>query len=246
MDLQKPFSYQFEDTQWLTKLGLGALITLVPILNFAVAGYVVQIVQNVASGASEPLPQWDDFGEKFRDGLILAVAALIYTVPILVFLCLPLSVLIASGILSSNSDLKDVASALAAVGGVTLLCLFGLFMLYALVLSIIRPIILVIFSRERTLAACFRFGEIWKVLTNHPGPFFTTWGVVILAGLAVGIIVGFITLVVGWIPCLGGLVSVLLSLGTTIYLVTADAYLFGEFRRVALDGAPAPASPAVP
>ncbi len=57
MKIGEAFSFQFEDIQWPTKLGIGALISLVPILNFAVVGYEVGIVRNVAAGVQEPLPQ---------------------------------------------------------------------------------------------------------------------------------------------------------------------------------------------
>ncbi len=235
VDLQKPFYYQFDDTQWLTKLGVGALISLVPILNFAVAGYAVQIVRNVAASAPEPLPNWDDLGAKFRDGLLLALAALVYAIPILVFLCLPLSLFVASGIISTDNNLKELATSLLAVGGVALLCFFGLLLLYALFLSLIRPIIMVIFSRDRTLASCFRFGEIMKILSTYPGPFFTVWGVIVLAGLAVSIMVSFVALVIGWIPLIGWLVATVLPLVATMYLVTGDAHLLGQFKKVTVD-----------
>jgi hypothetical protein len=235
MDLQKPFYYQFDDKEWLTKLGVGALISLVPILNFAVAGYAVQVIRNVAANATEPLPNWDDLGGKFRDGLLLALAGLIYAIPIFVFLCFPLSVLAAGGIISSNNSLKDVATSLMAVGGLALVCFFGLFVLYALFLSLVRPIIMVIFSRERTFASCFQFGEIMRILRTYPGPFFTTWGVIILAGLGVSIMSSFVMLLIGWIPLIGWLISFLLPLAATIYLVSADAYLLGQFQKVTLD-----------
>jgi len=35
MDVGKSFSFQFEDKEWLNQLGLGAIIALAPILNFA-------------------------------------------------------------------------------------------------------------------------------------------------------------------------------------------------------------------
>jgi hypothetical protein len=250
VDLQKPFSYEFDDKEWLTKLGLGALISLVPILNFAIAGYAVQLIRNVAAGVAEPLPNWDDLGGKWRDGLLLALAAFVYAIPVFVFLCLPLSLLITSGIVSTDDNLKGVATSLVAVGGVALLCFFGLLVLYALFLSIIRPIIMVVFSRDRTFASCFRFGEFMRILTTQPGPFFTTWAVIVLAGLAVSIMVGFVTLVIGWVPLIGWLVSVILPVAAAMYLVAADGHILGQFRKVAVDSEPptehievAPANP---
>src|SRR5512140_2257167 len=97
MEINKAFAYQFEDVQWPNKLGLGALISLVPILNFAVVGYELEIVRNVAAGAHEPLPQWEDLGKKWREGLILTLAGLIYSLPVLIALALVLAMLAASG-----------------------------------------------------------------------------------------------------------------------------------------------------
>ncbi len=238
MDFQKPFFYQFEDARWPEKLGVGALISLIPILNLATAGYSVQVIRNVVAGHPEPLPAWDDLGQKFLDGLILFAAGLIYALPIMIFLCFPVSLLVASGLVSANSSMKQLTTSLAAVGGVALVCFFGVFVLYALFLSIIRPIILVVFSYDRTFASCFRIGEFLRILSRYPGPFFATWGVMILAGLALTIIVGFINLVFGWIPLIGWLVSIVLTVGSAIYLITADGHLFGQFRKIALENEP--------
>ena len=60
MNLGKAFSYQFEDKQWASKLGLGGLITLVPILNFAWYGYMVDLIRNVADGVAEPVVERAD------------------------------------------------------------------------------------------------------------------------------------------------------------------------------------------
>jgi hypothetical protein len=81
MNIGKSFSFPFEDKQWISKLGLGAVITLVPILNFAWTGYIVQLTRNVMNNEQEPLPTWDDIGKKLTEGLILALAGLVYFLP---------------------------------------------------------------------------------------------------------------------------------------------------------------------
>jgi hypothetical protein len=234
MNINTSFSYQFEDRRWPEKLGIGALISLVPILNLTVVGYMVQIIRNVAANHAQPLPSWDDLGSKFRDGLMLAAASLVYLAPALIVLCLPLGLLFVSGAITQNSDLQDLGRMLGGIGGGLFLCLSGIFVLYALLLSILRPIILILYSRDGTFASCFRFGEIIRILTEHAVPFFTTWLVVVGASLAVGLLVGFVNLVAGWIPCLGLIVGLVLATGSAIYLLTIDAHLYGEFRVAAL------------
>src|SRR5215213_7334307 len=91
MDAEQSFSFPFEDKDWASKLGLGASISAVPILSFAWSGYLVEIIRNVMSNAAEPLPAWDDLGKKFNDGIILFGAGLVYALPLLIALCLPLS-----------------------------------------------------------------------------------------------------------------------------------------------------------
>ena len=58
MNIGKAFSYPFEDDEWLTKLFLGAIVSAVPILNFAWTGYTVDILRNVTDGVSLPMPDW--------------------------------------------------------------------------------------------------------------------------------------------------------------------------------------------
>ncbi|MGZ6317621.1 MAG: DUF4013 domain-containing protein [Anaerolineales bacterium] len=245
MDIGKAFSYQFEDKQWITKLGIGALISLVPILNVALSGYMVAIIRNVAANEGEPLPDWGDLGNKFREGLILAAASLIYAAPLFILICLPLSAFVLSGAVSQNGNLQDLGRSIAAAGGVLFTCLLCVFLLYLLLLSIIHPAIFVIFSCEGTFASCFRLGQIVSLIRDNPADFFTTWLVTIVGSFAVGLALGFMNLVVAWIPCLGWMVGVVTGLGAGLYLLTADAHLYGQFRISAL-GRPAAPLPAIP
>jgi hypothetical protein len=230
MQIEKSFRYQFEDAQWVSKLALGAVISLVPILNLAIVGYMVGIIRNVANRAEQPLPNWDDLGDKFREGLILTAAGLVYVAPILILVCLPLTVLVASGAMSQSNNLRQLGQTLGGVGAALLACVMAVLVLYSLALSIVRPLIMVIFSREGTFASCFRLCEIARIIQFRPGPFFVTWIAVILATVVIGLIVGFLNLVLGWIPCLGWIVGIVLAVGTTVYLMTVDAHLFGQFR----------------
>ncbi len=231
MDIEKSFTYSFEDKDWLTKLGIGAAIGLIPILNFAWSGYMVAIIRNVMDNKAELLPTWDDLGKKFMDGLILFAAGLIYALPIFILVCLPLSVLAFSGILAGTRDMEDIARAVAGAGGVLFFGILCVVLLYGLVLSILHPAILILFSREGTFASCFKVGEAFGMISRNAAPFFTAWGLSLVAGLGVGVVIGFLNLIVGWIPCIGWIVSMALSLLSGVYLVTVYAHLFGQFGR---------------
>jgi hypothetical protein len=235
MNINKVFSYQFEDKQWISKLGIGAVITFVPVLNFALSGYIVGIIRNVMQDSVEPLPNWDDLGKKLTDGLILFAAGLIYALP-LIIIFLPLGMLAVSSFLSGNHNLQDMGRLVAGAGSVLLFCLSCFIIIYVLALSVVYPAILVMFARQGTFSSCFKFRELYEMITRNAGPYFTAWIVYFGAALVLGAVLGFINIIVAWIPCIGWIASFVISMASTIYLVTVYAHLFGQFSAIALKG----------
>ncbi len=232
METEKPFVYQFEDKEWMSKLGLGALIGMVPILNIAWTGYITEIVRNVIDGVAQPLPEWDDIGKKFSDGLMLFLAGLVYAAPVLVLLFGSIGFMAASGVLTGSRDLENVGRTLLGVGGVLFACLLCLIVLYGLALSVIWPAILVLYAREGTFAACFKFREMIDMISRNSGPFLTVWGLSLVAGIAVSMATGFVTTFIGWVPCIGWAAAVVLGLGSVVYTGTIQAHLVGQFGRL--------------
>jgi hypothetical protein len=239
MDIGKSFSYPFEDKEWLSKLGLGAVISLVPILNFAMTGYMIQIVRNMMSDMQEPLPNWDDLGKKFMDGLMLVLAGFVYALPVIILSCLPLSIMtIPAMIASGNSDFQDVANTISGAGGVLFAAMACLFVVYGLVLSVIFPAIYVNYAKEGTFASCFKIREVFNIIGKNAGAFFTAWGVSLVAGLVVGLVAGFVSSILGLIPCVGWIASIVISVGVSVYLLLIYAHLFGQFGKMAFGQTP--------
>src|SRR5690349_22891790 len=91
MDIGKSFSYVFEDEAWISKVLIGGLLIWIPIVNFAVFGYMMKIAQNVAQGNPRPLPEWGEFGDHFMRGLYWFVIRLVYLLPAVIlyglFIC---------------------------------------------------------------------------------------------------------------------------------------------------------------
>jgi hypothetical protein len=229
MNVGKSFTFPFEDKQWISKLGMGAVVAMVPILNFAWSGYMVGIIQNVMNNVQEPLPNWDDIGKKFTDGLILFAVGLVYALPMLVAICLPLSIMIVPAILAGNGNMQEFSRAIAGVGSALFFCLLCVFTIYGLVLSVVYPAILVIFAREGTFASCFKFREVFNLIGRNAGSFFTAWGVSIGASLVVGFVAGIVQVVLNIIPCIGQIISFVLTLGIVVYTSAVYAHLFGQF-----------------
>ena len=233
MNIEKSFTFPFEDKQWISKLGLGAVIGLVPILNFAWSGYMIGIIRNVMNNMTEPLPTWDDLGKKFSDGLILFAAGLVYALPLLVVICLPMSIMAFSGLLSGNSNFEDIAQRIGQAGGALFYCLVCVFALYVLGLSVVYPAILVLFSREGTFASCFKLREAFDLISKNAASFFTAWGLSLVAGLGVGLVLGVFNAFIGWIPCIGWAIGLVLSFGSGVYITAVYSHLFGQFGATA-------------
>jgi hypothetical protein len=225
MDIGKSFSYPFEDNKWLSKLIIGALVSIVPILNFAWAGYLIDLLKNVINKAAEPLPEWTDFGGKFMKGLLIWVAGLIYALPVI---CLStIFITTASITLSSLTEGDTVNTLGSAFSGVGIL-LACLAVLYGLLLSFFYPAMLIHFSRKETFGSLFEIGAIIKVATSNLSPYLTAWLIGIVAAVVVGLVVGLVSAVVGIIPCIGWLVAWVLSGLTTVYISVIWAHLFGQ------------------
>ena len=125
--------------------------------------------------------------------------------------------------------MQDIARTIANAGGFLLAGLSCVFFFYAVALSVLYPAILVMFARAGTFASCFRLREAFDLISKNAGPFFTAWGLSLVGGLGVGLITGIFNLVVGWIPCIGWIASLVISFASGIYIAAVYAHLFGQF-----------------
>jgi hypothetical protein len=248
MNIKKALSYMFEDKQLANKAGIGALVSIVPILNFAWTGYSIEVMRNVIKGEPLPLPGWENMGKKFMDGLILFLAGLIYALPVLLLVVLPLTIIAVSAAMASNSN-GNVFNSIMAAGGVVLFCLVCVFILYALALSIAMPAIYLEYAKKGTFAACFDFKAILAQIKKNTGAFFTAWGVFLGISIGASLAAGIVSAVIGWIPVLGQLVAFVVSIAAGLYAQLVYSHHFGQYGTLetqVFTTAPLPPIPPVP
>ena len=154
MDFGRAFTYVFDDPEWIKKILIGGLITLIPLVgSFIVYGYTLEIARRVYFESEERLPAWDDFGGYLMRGFIFWIAMLIWFLPITLLIGCVVVVLIAAG--STGEDAAVALSTLAAFA------LFGLVLLVVLLWSLtVLPILAGRYAVERRFRAAFQFGEI--------------------------------------------------------------------------------------
>lgn len=226
MNYSRAFRYIFDDKDWLAKVGIGLAIMIVPILNFAWLGYQIQIIRNVRKNEAMILPTWDDLGKRFMDGLMVALAGFIYSLPGLLVACLPMT-LMAIPLLAGEN--QDAFNTLMTGSMVLYFCLLCLFLIYALALSVISPLIQIFYAREGTFASCFKLREMFQVLAKNAGAFFTIWILVLGVSLGASVAISIVTLIIGWFPVLGQLIMFVAGFAGSAYAIYVASHLYGQF-----------------
>jgi hypothetical protein len=160
-DFLKPLTYVFEDPKWVEKVLYGALFSLAGIVligAFFVYGYLARLVRNCVAGLEHPLPEWNELGDMFTEGLLLFVATLLYAAPLifLVILTIPFSVL--SGV---DNTAAQIGGTLGSIAVSLILVPAGF------ALGIWMPGALLNASIKRDFRAAFEFRVIWDFIRNN-------------------------------------------------------------------------------
>jgi len=182
MDVGRPFKAIFKDPRWLSKMLLQGLFTLVPIVNFATSGYVLEYEKNVAYGRDEELPDWGDFGKHWVAGFLIFAAGLIYALPLILIIMLGVG-LIVGGAVSGQEE----ATAFGVLCGTMLIMVVSI--VYGLALAVILPAAMTNYNMTREFGDFFKLGDIWGHIKNNAGPYFGAYGM----GFVVNFAVSFIT-----------------------------------------------------
>jgi hypothetical protein len=215
MDIGRALTFVFDDDEWIKKILIGGIITLIPILgSMLIAGYAVEVVRRAfaASGADE-LPDWDDIGGYLVNGLVLAAGLFLWLLP-LIFLIACVAGGIAIAVSASGDD------AVAALSGLILFGLMGLFFLIVVVWSaVLLPVLIGRYAVEGRLGAMFDFDNIVDEIRSI--------GVMPLLLLVVLYFVSVFIAQLGLLLCLVGVAF------TTFYSYVVLAHGVGQVYRAA-------------
>lgn len=177
MDISRAFSFVTEDEQWVSKILLGGVITLIPFVGpFFLLGYMLRLAEQVGLDNPRPLPAWSDFGDLLMKGLYYFVITLVYLIPAFVLMGLLICVV---SISASASD-SEMGSTLAGV----LSCVFiPLFLILTFGGSALSTIATARYLAVGQLAAAFDFGLVISLARTHAGLWIMWLVVSILASL---------------------------------------------------------------
>jgi hypothetical protein len=184
--------YPRDHPDWIKIIGIGGLLNMFSFLilpSFLIGGYVLRVARHNFAGESQP-PEFDDWGELFKDGLYAFLIGLIYSIPIIIMFAIGfgLILLMFGGAALGGED----AGALA--GGATLLSLlvFGVlglvYFVYTIVMGYLVPISLCSYAHEGDLRKAFSVSRLKAVGTNKD--YLVGWGAFFLASFLIQSIVG--------------------------------------------------------
>ena len=203
MDYGKSFTYIFEDENWLTKFLIGIVVGLIPIVQFATYGYVLEVVKNVRDGRDQPLPEWDDFGGLFMNGLKYSLGVLVYALPAIFvsFFTIPFAII---------GD--EVPGAIFGLGITAVSCL----VIFLSILPVaLMPVLMVQYAKEDQISDMFKFSEMWDMIQAD----YATYLILLLMLFVVLAIIGS----VGLIACFIGVIF------TAWYAYLVAGHITGQF-----------------
>lgn len=216
MEFGRAFTYAFEDSEWIKKIGIAALVILIPIVGgIILMGWMLEITRRVIINDPQPLPDWSDFGGFLSKGFKAFVVTLAYTLPVILIVICGQTVTLASAAALSDSN-PDAANTVALVAG---LCMGCFALIFGILAGLLIPPALGNLAATDELGAAFRFGEVFGLLRAAIGPYLMSIVAVFLAALVLSPI--------------GGLICGIGALATSAYLQVVSGHLYGQAYKVA-------------
>jgi hypothetical protein len=213
MDFGKAFSFVFDDENWIVKVLIGGVLSLIPIVGQVLMyGYALEVMKNAMRGQSTPLPEWDEWGDKLVKGIMYMIIGFVYALPIII-------VGGCFGVLMGGLGVAEAEEAVEVIGSLGGVCFGGFALLYTILMMLVLPPALGRYLETNELGAAFRFGEVFALARDKIGG----W----IVALVLIVVVGLVAALVGLLLC--GVGSLFTSFWSTLVMM----YLWGEVYRQA-------------
>jgi len=190
MDIGKAFGFVFDDENWIVKVLVGGVLSLIPFVGpILMYGYGLELMENVIKGRPRPLPEWDDWGGKLVKGIMYLVISFVYAIPIVLLgFCF--------GLLMTGLGVAEAEEAANVVGSLGGVCFGGFALLYGILLTLALPPAIGRYLETGELGTAFRLGEVFALVRDNIGAWIIALVLTWLAGLiaSLGIILCFVGL----------------------------------------------------
>ena len=183
VDFGRSFTFVTEDPDWLKKILIGGVFTLASALLVGVPfvlGYFSLMLKNVVAGEPRPLPEWDDLGGIFNEGLRLTAVYLVYVLAVVAVVA-ALGCVVVLPVLALSGRRGDPSEVLGLLGGLGIVGLYALVMVTSLALAVYLPAALARAALRGTVADGFAWRETLGFIQANLGNYVITLVIYLVA-----------------------------------------------------------------
>ncbi|MET0553306.1 MAG: DUF4013 domain-containing protein [Vicinamibacteria bacterium] len=167
VDFGRAFQFFFEDPEWQKKTLMGSLIVLLSLVLVGIpilVGYGMAVLRRTARGEARPLPEWDDYGKFFMDGLqVIGLYLLYFVAAMLIPGAVGCLAAIVGGAAGDNGG---------GVAGLGIMFAYILMFLFILPLAVYFPAALMRMTMLERFSAGFEIRENIELIKRQPGNYF--------------------------------------------------------------------------
>jgi hypothetical protein len=211
IDIIRCLTFIKDDPDWLRKLLFGSLASLLAMVLIGVPllwGYSYRLVRRTAAGLEPPMPEWDDWGGIFMDGLKVAAVLIAHYIAVgLLLLPLAFVLWVVPGSMEDPSGLFALALFAMIAIAFVMLMLFAVYVHAAIVRMAVLD----------DLGEAFRPAEVVEFIRRNLGNTALAWVAFIIANFVSQF--GFLLCCVGLLPA-------------TFWSVTVMFFSMGEVARL--------------
>lgn len=214
-------SYPSQDWKKVLILGILTIISILVIPVFLVMGYFFRILKSSIAGFDE-LPDFDEWGEMFIDGLKMFVVQFVYLLIPLIVIFIGMLASLASISVTDTGTMTNPVLFMGLMGGTAIIGII-LAILFELVGSIAVANMAL---NNSELGAAFRFSEILEKISMIGWGKYIVWYIVMIV---ISLIGGFIASILNVIPFIGMIIALLVVYPyLTMFSARSLALLFGS------------------
>jgi Protein of unknown function (DUF4013) len=167
--------YPFADFRKILILGIFLILSFLIIPGFLFLGYLFRTLKK-SMGGSDELPEFDEWGEMFIDGLKVLIVLMVYSIVPIALILVGMWTSLLPIIATSNIGLTElptisfgVISSLSIIGGIL-----------AIIISFFIPVILANMAYYGELKYAFNFNKLFQKIAEIGWVDYLIWYVVML------------------------------------------------------------------
>lgn len=196
IDFGRAFQFYFEDPDWVKKTLWGCLFYILAMFLVGapfLTGYGAEVTRRAARGEPRPLPEWENFGQFFLEGLLVIGLSMLH---FLAAAILPGSIGCLFAVIGAAASNNDAASGVVTLGLMVAVMLFLAVLLAVMLYFPAAYLRMVVTGR---FAAGLEVRENIELIKRGPGNYLIAIAIYVVTNV-IAYVLGIATCLIGSIP----------------------------------------------